>query len=264
LNLNYKDFVIVTNSSFAKQIFKKSIVELIPDDYSINPVSLRKKIESILQRFQIDEIYIDAFPAGITGELNDLQTGNCKLNYVARILNWNSYQSQFENFKLKFEKSYLVEELPEDQFLFIESCSKELISLDLYYPVPFSTNFVRKVLYTFKDPLWLIVHSGPFDELELLYFHALEIADAMKIMPEFLIISKVERKIKGNNLKQIDYFPASDFFPYVEKIITSCGFNVMHQTKAFSDKHIFIPFSRRFDDQFLRAKRRKDMMLKSL
>jgi len=42
-----------------------------------------------------------------------------------------------------------------------------------------------------------------------------------------------------------------------EKIFSGCGFNVMQQTHFYAHKHEFIPFERRFDDQFWRTKQRK-------
>jgi hypothetical protein len=42
-------------------------------------------------------------------------------------------------------------------------------------------------------------------------------------------------------------------------IITGCGFNAMRQTLPYRERHRFIPFPRRYDDQFLRAARRREM-----
>jgi hypothetical protein len=54
-----------------------------------------------------------------------------------------------------------------------------------------------------------------------------------------------------------NFYPAYPCFEKVHKIVTACGFNSMLQTKAFRHKHVFIPFERRFDNQYLRASYRK-------
>ena len=54
-----------------------------------------------------------------------------------------------------------------------------------------------------------------------------------------------------------DLFPASYLFESAEQIVSACGFNIMRQTETFKEKHQFLPFWRRFDDQFLRASRRR-------
>jgi hypothetical protein len=59
-------------------------------------------------------------------------------------------------------------------------------------------------------------------------------------------------------IEHFDFYPASAIFPVAERIITGCGFNAMRQTESYSEKHRFIPFERRFDNQFARACRRKE------
>jgi hypothetical protein len=45
--------------------------------------------------------------------------------------------------------------------------------------------------------------------------------------------------------------------PRASRIVTACGFNVMRQTEPYRDRHTFLPFPRRYDDQFTRAARRR-------
>lgn len=54
---------------------------------------------------------------------------------------------------------------------------------------------------------------------------------------------------------QKDIYPASMLFESAERIFTACGFNVMKQTEHFRERHFFISFERRYDDQFKRAAR---------
>jgi hypothetical protein len=52
-------------------------------------------------------------------------------------------------------------------------------------------------------------------------------------------------------------YPATPLLPLADRILTACGFNVMRQTAAYRQQHRFLPFPRRFDDQFLRAARHR-------
>jgi hypothetical protein len=57
---------------------------------------------------------------------------------------------------------------------------------------------------------------------------------------------------------RIDAHPATHLYPTAEGIVTAAGFNVMLETEPYRERHHVIPFPRRFDDQFLRAARRRD------
>jgi hypothetical protein len=264
LGLSLNDFIIVTNSTFASQVFANSCIEYIPEEYCIDPEKLGNRIQSIIQHYKINEFYIDAFPLGLIGELNFITFNNCKLYYIARILNWDIYNQLIINCNIIFNKTLIVENLPEDQMTFIKSHTLEISQIDLLYEISTQNDRVKELVSSLINPFWLIVHSGSFEELEILWQHALEISTSLCLEPEFLIISKVTSKIQGKKLLQIDYFPASDFFPFADKIITACGFNAMNQTKDYFQKHIFIPFARKYDDQFLRARKRKDWILKNI
>jgi hypothetical protein len=99
----------------------------------------------------------------------------------------------------------------------------------------------------------LIVHSDTEEEVLLLYQHAKDIALLEEIQPEFVIISPCVPTDIRDEVTLFDFFPAYPCFEGVQKIITACGFNSMQQTKRFARNHIFIPFERKFDNQFLRA-----------
>jgi hypothetical protein len=251
------EFVIVSNSDFACQIFRQAKIVKVPDTFYSKPNELLVFFHSIIEQYNVSEIYIDTFPAGLIGELNDLVKGNFSIIYIARILKWEEYLPLIKTNNLIFDHTYVLELLPPLQNEFVKKSSKLITKINLEYPQGNIKNCSSEVLDLIKKKPWLIVHSEPFDELEVLYQHALEIAELQKCNPHFLIISKSNVKIKGDKVLQIDYYPATTFFPYVEKIFTACGFNSMQQTLKYIDIHYFIPFDRRYDDQFKRAIIRK-------
>jgi hypothetical protein len=258
LGLSAEDFILLSNSSYAGLVFDPDKIIHVPESYYGEPDELKRFIQSIIIEYDISEFYIDTFPCGIIGELKGLIVDN--IFYIARILNWANYLPLSGNSKLYFDNTFVIEPLPTAQNEFVKQNSKDFIKIDLLYPQEKISQNLEKILATFKKPPWLIVHSEPFEELQLLYQHALEIAEIEGESPEFLVISQAKEKLNGDNILQINYFPAYDFFPYSDKIFTACGFNCMYQTIPFANKHYFIPFIRRFDDQFLRAKNRKQII----
>jgi hypothetical protein len=86
------------------------------------------------------------------------------------------------------------------------------------------------------EPHWLVVHSGPRHELDVLLTHA---RDA----PRTLVISPHAQWI----------YPIAQHLGHAERIITGAGFNLMHEAAPFRDRHVHIPFPRVLDDQFARS-----------
>jgi len=107
-----------------------------------------------------------------------------------------------------------------------------------------------------SKPIWLIVHTGHVEELQQLINYANDAAEIESIAPVFLIISQTDL-ILESPYYYFKYYPASDFYRFVDRIYTACGYNSMQQTLQYREIHFFIPFGRRYDDQFLRAKYRK-------
>jgi hypothetical protein len=138
-----------------------------------------------------------------------------------------------------------------------------------------------------RRPLWLIVHSGTSEETNELVAYAVEMSRLEGVQARLVLIapevnckpqaqtldtghqsSELEPWIIDNQqeipdsklraqVEHFDFYPATAFFPVADRIITACGFNVMRQTESYKEKHRFMPFARRFDNQFLRAARRK-------
>ncbi len=257
LGYQSNDFFILTSSEYASLVFKEENIVKFPKDLYAFPGELKVRIESIIIHYKIDVFFIDSFPFGINGELNNLQIGNCRINYIARLLNWTNYCELVSNFKLRIDTSFIVEKLPDNQLSFILNYSNRNQYLDLKYPTPNNFEKTDKILAQIETPFWLIVHSGDFNELNLLYQYAKDLAELENQKPNYLIISQVNMKDVLLPCKLINYYPASEFFTTAEKIFTGCGFNAMAQTVQYIDKHHFIPFKRRFDDQFIRATYRK-------
>jgi len=248
---------ILTSSNFANLIFQEKNIIKLPDELYLNPKELGAKIESIIIEYKIDIFFIDSFPSGINGELNNFKISNCEIRYIARLLNWENYLPYICDFNISFDSTFIIEKLDDSQLSFILNNSKRHQYIDLKYHPSKNLEKVKQILPKTELPIWLIVHSGNQDEMNQLCSYAYDLAEYEKLNPAYLIISQTDDKTEFSSGLFLKYYPASDFFPFVDKIFTACGFNSMNQTKQYAYKHHFIPFKRRFDDQYTRAKNRK-------
>jgi hypothetical protein len=98
---------------------------------------------------------------------------------------------------------------------------------------------------------WLIVHSGPAEEVLELIAYTRELTSS-----RVLVATPCDLPMSAG-FARIDAFPVSHLFADAERIVSAAGFNVMLETEPWRDKHIVLPFPRRFDDQFARAAKRK-------
>jgi hypothetical protein len=104
---------------------------------------------------------------------------------------------------------------------------------------------------------WLIVHSGPEDEVRELVAYAEELCRIENEPPRrILVATRCDLELPGG-YERIDAYPVDHLYPHAAKIISAAGFNVMLETAPWRDKHHVLPFARKFDDQFFRAAARK-------
>ena len=150
------------------------------------------------------------------------------IDYVARLLRWDAYRAVVPFELPHIETTYVVEELTHAPF-------GNVVPLDLSLPL------VEEVE---EEGYWLVVHSGPEEEVRELVAYARELG-----APKQVIVAGT--------------YPAAHLFPAAAKIVTAAGFNVMLETEQWRAKHVVVPFARRFDDQFVRASRRRKKMLSS-
>ena len=180
-----------------------------------------------------ERIIADSFPAGIQGELSGIAT---PLDHVARLLKWDEYRRAVDVPLPHFGTTWLVEEVTHEAIL--REISDRVVPLEL------RADEEKKQI---DGDYWLIVHSGPADEVRELIGYTLELDP-----PRVLVATRAEVELPPN-FERIDA-PA---YANAKRIISAAGFNVMLETERWRDKHHAVPFPRRFDDQFLRAARRR-------
>ncbi len=238
-------FIVITNSEYSKELFQPEQLFIIPSNITDSKEKLSLTIEKFLEEEAVDTLYMDVFPNGILGEITSDLTEGISVNYIARRLKWNAYLPYFSG--QNFYRTYLLEDLEIEHWRYVENHSEEIIRLD---PLDFTESTQFELENQTKE-IWLIVHSSDQGELHLLIDHARDISLIEKCSPNFVIISDQEPLDKRLDWRKGEN-PAN-WFHMAQKIFTAAGFNSWYQLAPFREKHICLPFDRKFDDQFWRA-----------
>jgi uncharacterized protein YcfL len=217
-------------------------------------------LQRVLAEHPIQAIYLDCFPCGILGEWTFFEHLQCPFYHIARLFKWEDYQKNHIQSNPTFEKTYLLEDIESPHLAFLKKHSKTIEKIAIQYPkvelLAPQRAFWEKLKSQYAQ-IWLIVHSEPLEEVEILLAYAQEVAHIAHQQPCFVVMTQIKLTTKHPNTYLWDAYPVEPFFEWADKIISACGFNVMQQTKPFREKHLFLPFERKFDDQFLRAKKER-------
>jgi len=244
---------VLTNNPLAEKLFSSDEIVSVQHE---TPQGLIQLIQSSLENLSFTELYVDAFPAGLFGELNAI---NVRTVYLARRLNWNNYKSLINPGQLRFEETLIFEELEEAHMQFVNKVSANISHIDLNYPEADTSKILSQEVVAMDKPIWLIVHSFIREEVEALVAYAKEIARLENQDPVFMVLS--DQQIVEENVIWYAWFPAQDWFPLAERIFIGGGFNVLKQAVPYSEKITAIPFPRRYDDQAWRVKNFKSAAL---
>jgi len=198
-----------------------------------------------------DVVCIDAFPAGLLGELCDLAPLPCALWHVARLLHWPAYAPFVRGVAPRFERVLRVEPLAPAQQAWLDAHAavcEDLTLIDPPYPY-------LELPPAARVPHWLVVHSGPAHEVAELVAYAHEARTIEHCELPLLVVTGHAPPTLPPDTHVIDAFPATPFFAGASRIFSAAGFNVVRQAAAFRAQHVLLPQPRRFDDQFERARR---------
>ncbi len=229
----------------------------LADELTGNVEKLKKHLQQLILNIKPKKLIIDSFPNGIKGELNKLpQLKNMSVILIARSLQWQAYKKYSYLSTIKFDQVLTIEPLETDYLQYLSENSTTILKLSLRdcCPQPINTKHLKTLGITADMALWIVTHSGPLAEVTELLDYANDMMEVEKVSPQVLLISpfKPEHTVKYYHAA---VFPACPYFDHADRIITGCGFNSMQETRKYREKHFFIPFYRRYDDQFARAAR---------
>ncbi len=288
LKINLSEILLLTASLHAHEPYVPANVCVLQVDTSMQEKENQKEYQNFLKKILLENaisaIYLDAFPLGIIKEWHFLgdflkeNKLNIKIYYLARLLNDN-YFDNIEDFNdisgeiftsIFYDTVFLLENLTSKNIAYIQKNTKNTKNLTLNYPkivtnnlnTGFFGNLSEDLSENLPENYWLIVHSEPLKEVEMLLDFATQIAYKERIKPFFVIICALEvsekmkdfNKQNNKNILWANYYPASDLFKKAEKIFSAAGFNIMQQILPYYRKHYLMPFQRKLDLQEVRAK----------
>ncbi|WP_433476885.1 hypothetical protein ACQPZP_07405 [Spirillospora sp. CA-142024] len=191
-----------------------------------------------------DEVIVDAFPAGLKGELTRLPRGK-RTTHLARLLRWDAYRPLLPAEPPRFDRTFVLEELDPVHHAYLRAVSDKVLPLTLTDPP--------------SEPVdvdgWLIVHSGPNAEILELVAYAQDMASAERVRPPMTLVSPHRPADLPQGIAHVDVYPATTPGPNVERIVTAAGFNAVRQYAPWRERHRMMPFPRSLDNQYERAAR---------
>ena len=225
-----------------------------PQALSQDARGVRAWITELLMRERYQVIIIDAFPVGLLGELCDFSfPTTAKLLHCARRLQWPIYAQCLTGQIPYYDQCYQLEQLSRPHLDTLRSSCQTVEVLRLEDST-IDGEFVNLSSESEPErPLWLIIHAGSDDETIELVDFAIESATIEGVTPRFLLISPQRPEMLSNKIEHRRVYPAHHWFSRAQRIFSACGFNTVRQLSAHRAKHRFMPFPRRFDDQFARA-----------
>ncbi|MBC6459411.1 hypothetical protein [Actinomadura sp. HBU206391] len=241
---------ILTGSPFAADARVVGGHEVLSAPAGMDRDGLSRWIGAALADLAPRELLVDAFPAGLSGELHSgVAPAGTRMVHLARLLRWDAYRRLLPAAPPRFDQTWTVEPLTRAHHAYLGSVSSALAPLELAEPpadaVPPSPGG------------WLIVHTGPAAEVLDLVEYARESAAAENARPRFTLVSPQRPAGLPAEVAHLDVYPAWPLFPESERIITAAGCNAVRQLAPWRSRHRMVPFPRRFDDQFARAARHR-------
>ena len=247
-----RDAVVITASDAAhdRRVVGNLEIVFAPKSLEQDAAVFRAWLLRELDRFRPDCLCVDAFPAGILGELCDLPPLACELWHVARLLRWDVYSALIAGTAPHFRRVFRVEPLLPAHRAWLDAHAVDSEDFELIDP-PCEENVGAP-----DEAYWLVVHSGPTNEVAELIAYADEIRSAESADVALWIASAAAPGKLPARTRVLDVHPAVPYFREAQRLFSAAGFNVMRQARDYRHKHMIMPMPRRFDAQFERVKAR--------
>ncbi len=229
-----------------------------PEGSGNDPDRLRSWVRDTLQDLRPRTFSVDAFPAGILGELSGLVLpGEVHTVHVARLVRWQRYAERLRGPLPRYDRILAVEPLGQEQHdaLRPQAGTWEDVELPME-PVDVGTTLRAKVRgwRAVGRPVWLVVHSGPLGEVRELVAWAREHAMMEGLDPYLVVASPLAEALDDPEVECLDLHPVRGLFPLVDRLVTAAGWNTMRETRPWRERHLCLPFPRPLDDQFARRR----------
>jgi len=222
-------------------------VDLVPEGVMSSRQGYYSFLEDYLLRHRIEAIALDTFPAGLLGEWAEVAPDIPRL-MIARYLRWDIYRQclDLSGFPLPLRTLAIEPLAPEYETMLRNSGEMELLQSPIIAdilqgkrPAPENTGTPA------SD--WVVVHSGPPEECSALVNHA------KGLMQEHGSADTEPLRI----FPAAGIFPAGAYLAGFRYVVSGAGYNMAAYSMLApaGQRHFFLPFERRFDDQQLRLEK---------
>jgi hypothetical protein len=231
---------IVSNSPFAAGLARAARFPIT----GVEPRRWREDVRAFVASAPPRLLVCDTFPRGIRGEW---EAGlPAPAVYVARRLNAQAAAALFpvDGWRDGFLRIVVAEELAEGHQSALEASGLEAVRLPgpirlrpglIATPVP--AELERRLD---AGRCCLVVHGGPEEETARLVAEARGHGEPAVITPWGFQFAEA---------RSFDYFPAGNLVARAAHAVSGAGYNAMADMMFQRDRHMAIPFLRRFDDQ---------------
>ncbi|GAA4063260.1 hypothetical protein [Actinomadura miaoliensis] len=241
---------LLTASTYATDPRVTAGYEVVRAPGGLDRTGLARWTAATLADLAPDELVVDAFPAGLRGELTAAAvSGAARVVHLARLLRWDAYRPLLPADPPRFDRTYVLEPLDAEHLAHVRAHSAETAPLELSEP---------PVACPAASPGgWLVVHAGPEGEVQELLRYARDMAALENVRPRLTLVSPRRPAHLPGDVGHLDIYPAWPLFAQAERVITAAGFNAVRQLAPWRDRHRMLPFPRSLDDQFTRAARHR-------
>lgn len=224
-------------------------VKRVPQELQHDIAALRDWLTEAIETFAPQIICVDCFPAGILGELADFSPlAGRQLWQIARVLRWNEYAPLAANAP-RYDIAWTLEPLHATHERWLREHCDELREARIPTPT------MRPQSLPDGRAFWLIAHSGPREEVSELIAYALEQRRIEAANVAIAVASFDPPLPLPEHCVPIAAAPLAGWYESAGRIFGAAGFNFVNETEAYREKRVLMPFPRRFDDQFERARR---------
>jgi len=234
---------------------------LAPPEATSSPKALGDWVAGTLERLRPKALYVDAFPGGILGDLCGCQwPPGMQLFHAARRLRWQAYTERLRGDLPFYARTYVLEPLEGEHRAALSATSEDQEELALHdpqTPPTAPTTGAAGSALPLAPGAWLVVHSGPEEEIHQLVAYAADLRRQEGSIAPLVVIAPICPPNLSAESAHLDHYPAWPLFPAAARIVTACGWNAMRQTARHQGRHHFLPFPRTLDDQFVRAALRR-------
>jgi hypothetical protein len=216
----------------------------------------RKWFTHVLFTCKSDVIIIDTFPAGVIGELNEVDLSTLYTVLIGRNLKVDAYKRNTDQIRNRINQIYLVERVFDHYLQYLKNLCSDISGLTIDDPFERWDKdpvFIRTINQCSGEK-WLLVHSGTQDECETLYDYAQKIASIHSVNPFFFLCGNFSRSAVNPSKTIFQMYPVCQYYSLFDRVITGAGFNSVRQVKKHARVYNFYPFERLYDDQYARIR----------